>query len=199
MVLPVMMARRSMKFSLTDQDFSSPSFLRADSIASCVQSVASRTVSCSAAKASVSSRVLFLGRKISSVGTTSSRKKKVEVAELAERLNALLHEGGDVADIVVAKDAGADGLEEGFGRHGAEVLAVEPLELGEVEDGAAETNVFEDEVLDHLGEGELFRSAVEVCRYAAAHEAEEVDEGFGQVAALAVVDERYGVFALGDL
>ena len=45
MVLPVMMARRSMKFSLTDQDFSSPSFLRAGSRASWVQSVASRVAS----------------------------------------------------------------------------------------------------------------------------------------------------------
>ena len=42
----------------------------------------------------------------------------------------------------------------------AEVLAVEPLELGEVEDGAAEADVFEVEVLDHLGEGELVLDAL---------------------------------------
>ncbi len=34
--------------------------------------------------------------------------------------------------------------------------------------------------------------------HAAAHEAEEVDHGFGEEAGLAVVDERDGVFALGD-
>src|SRR6266702_506215 len=61
MVLPVRMARRSMKFSLTDQDFSSPSFLRAGSMASWVQPVTSRRASWSAAKARVSSGVRFLG------------------------------------------------------------------------------------------------------------------------------------------
>ena len=35
--------------------------------------------------------------------------------------------------------------------------------------------------------------------HAAAHEAEEVEHGVGQEAGLAVVDERDGVFALGDL
>ncbi len=35
--------------------------------------------------------------------------------------------------------------------------------------------------------------------HASAHEAEEVDDGLGEVPGLAVVDERDGVFALGDL
>src|SRR6185437_14313174 len=86
-----------------------------------------------------------------------------------------------------------------LGRDGAEIFAVVPLELGEVEDGAAEADIFEDEVLDHLGEGELFRAAIQIRRYAPAHEAEEVDEGFGKEAALAIVDERDGIFALGYL
>lgn len=126
-----------------------------------------------------------------------------EVAELAEGLDAGLHEGGDGAEVVVAEDAGADGVEELLGREGAEVLAVQPLELGEVEDGAAEADVGEDEVLDHLGEGELFGDAVgralEVGGHASAHEAEEVEDGLGEIAGLLVVDERDGVFALGDL
>ena len=87
-----------------------------------------------------------------------------------------------------------------LGRELAEVLAVEPLELGEVEDGAAEADIGEDEVLDHLGEGELFRCRCSIVGgHAAAHEAEEVDHGFGEEAGLAVVDERDGIFALGDL
>src|ERR1700744_5142943 len=49
MVLPVRIARRSMKFSLTDHCFSSPSFFKAGSRASWVQSGGSRMVSCSAA------------------------------------------------------------------------------------------------------------------------------------------------------
>ena len=36
------------------------------------------------------------------------------------------------------------------------------------------------------------------CGHAAAHEAEEVDHGFGEEAGLAVVDEGDGIFALGD-
>ena len=54
-----------------------------------------------------------------------------------------------------------------FGREGAEVLAVQPLELGEVEDGAAEADVVEVEVLDHLGERELFGDAVGPCSWSA--------------------------------
>ena len=36
------------------------------------------------------------------------------------------------------------------------------------------------------------------CGHAAAHEAEEVDDGFGEEAGLAVVDEGDGIFAFGD-
>ena len=126
-----------------------------------------------------------------------------EVAELGEGLDAGLHEGGDAAEVVVGEDAVADGEEEVFGREGAEILAVEPLELGEVEDGSADADVGEDEVLDHLGEGELFGDAVgcalEVGGHASAHEAEEVEDGRGEIAGVAVVDERDGVLALGDL
>ena len=76
MVLPVMMARRSMKFSFTDHCFSSPNFFRADSRVSMVQSVASSVASWSTVKARVSSRVRFLGMKTSGVGRMSSAKKK---------------------------------------------------------------------------------------------------------------------------
>ena len=65
--------------------------------------------------------------------------------------------GGDVAEVVVGEDGAAELGVELLGGELAEVFAVEPLELGEVEDGAAEADVGEDEVLDHLGEGELLR------------------------------------------
>ena len=43
-----------------------------------------------------------------------------------------------------------------------------------------------------------FGAVVDVGGHAAAHEAEEVDDGFGEEAGLLVVDEGDGVFALGD-
>lgn len=72
-VEPVTMARRSMKFSLTDQALASPRALRADSIASCSQVVASRVRSCSAAKARVSSGERFLGSQTSGGGRCCRR------------------------------------------------------------------------------------------------------------------------------
>ncbi len=62
--------------------------------------------------------------------------------------------GGDLLEVGVAEDGFAQGCVEGFGGEGAEVFAVEPLELGEVEDGAAEADVFDVEAGDHVGEGE---------------------------------------------
>ena len=101
MVLPVMMARRSMKFSLTDHCFSSPSFFRAGSRASWVQfdeSKASRTVSCSAAKARVSSRVRFLGSEdLGGRHDVVGEEEAGEIAELAEGFDAGLHEWGDLS------------------------------------------------------------------------------------------------------
>ncbi len=57
-------------------------------------------------------------------------------------------------EVAVAEDGFAQGFVEGFGGLGAEVFAVEPLELGEVEDGAAEADVFDVEVLEHILKGE---------------------------------------------
>ncbi len=73
------------------------------------------------------------------------------------------------------------------------------LSLVRSKTGPPSANVFDVEVLDHLGEGEFFRAvALMLCGHAAAHEAEEVDDGLGEEAGLAVVDERDGIFALGD-
>ncbi len=136
-----------------------------------------------------------------------------EVAELAEGFDAGLDERGDLLEVGVAEDGLAQGCVELFGGEGADVFAVEPLEFGEVEDGAAEADVFDVEVGDHVGEGEDVGLAglccgwlrcvgggafCVWCGHAAAHEAEEVDDGFGEEAGLAVVDEGDGVFALGD-
>ena len=60
-VEPVRMARRSMKFSLTDHSLASPSCLRAVVMGSRDQSEASRVAICSRTKARVSSGVRFLG------------------------------------------------------------------------------------------------------------------------------------------
>ncbi len=65
-----------------------------------------------------------------------------EVAELAEGFDAGLDERGDLAEIGVAEDVDAERGVEVVGREGAEVLAVEPLEFGEVEDGTAERECF---------------------------------------------------------
>ena len=63
-------------------------------------------------------------------------------------------EWGDLLEVRVAEDGFAEGCVEVFGREGADVFAVEPLEFGEVEDGAAEADVFDVEAGDHVGEGE---------------------------------------------
>ena len=76
------------------------------------------------------------------------------VAELAEGFDAGLDERGDGAEVVVGEDGAAEGGEELLGRELAEVFAVEPLQLDEVEDGAAEGDALEVELLEHLGEGE---------------------------------------------
>ena len=94
------------------------------------------------------------------------------------------------------------------GVEGAEVLSVEPFELGEVEDRAAKGDALEVELVEHLWEREdvalldvdalgddlLFGGL----GHAAAHEAEEVEQRLGQEAGFAVVDEGDGILALGD-
>src|ERR1035437_3591793 len=82
------------------------------------------------------------------------------VAELGERFDAGLDERRDAAEIVVGEDSLAECLEVGFGRKRAEVLTVEPLELGQVEDRAAERDLFEYEALKHLWEREYLESEI---------------------------------------
>ena len=157
-------------------------------------------------KARVSSSVRFLGRNCSSGGGDVVAEEEVgEIAELAQGFDAGLDERCDGAEVVVGKEDGAELVEELFARELAQVLAVEPLELDEIEDGAAERDALEDEVLNHLLEAEDFNFGVLLFvdlaarGHAAAHEAEEVEHGAGQEAGLAIVDERDGIFALGDL
>ena len=173
------------------------------------QVAASRAVSCSAAKATVSSKVRFLGSQTDSGGRDVVGEEEAgHVAELAEGFHAGLHERGDGADVVVREDGGAEGGEEFVGGELAEVFAVEPLELDEVEDGAAERDALEVELLEHLGEGEdvaffgVEAFADDLCfgglGHASAQQAEEVEHGLREVAGLLVEDQRDGVFALGD-
>jgi len=77
------------------------------------------------------------------------------LAELGEGFDAGLDEGGDAAEVIVRKDGGAQGGEEGLGGESAEVLSVEPLELGEIEDRAAKGDALEVEFFEHLWEGEM--------------------------------------------
>ncbi len=136
-------------------------------------------------------------------------KEAGHVAELGEGFDAVLDEGGDVAEIVIGEDGAAESGEEVLGGEAAEVLAVEPFELGEVEDGAAEGDLLETELREHVGEGEeVAFLGVEGLRddlmlgglgHATAHEAEEVEQGLREEAGLTVEDEGDGVLALGDL
>ena len=109
-------------------------------------------------------------------------------------------------EVVVGEDGCAQRCEEGFGRERAEILAVEPLELGEVEDRAAQRDALEVEPLEHLGEREdvafLDVEAISICVGCAMPppiRPRKLMHGLGQEAGLAVVDERDGIFALGDL
>ena len=63
-------------------------------------------------------------------------------------------EGCDAAEVGVREDVGPEGGVEVVGGQAAEVLAVEPAELGEIEDGAAEGDLLEAEVGEHVGERE---------------------------------------------
>ena len=102
----------------------------------------------------------FLGRKTSGGGHDVVLEEEVgHVAELGEGLDAGLDERGDAAEVVVGEEGGAQGGEEIIRRERAEVLAVEPLELGEVEDRAAEGDALEVELLEHLRGGRRYRPA----------------------------------------
>ncbi len=200
MRLPVRIARRSMKFSFTLHCLASPRALSAVSMEVASQVAASRAVSCSAAKAIVSSKVRFLGSQTDSGGVMLSEKKKLVMSPNWPRVShAGLYERGDGAEVLVREDGAAEGGEEFVGGELAEVFAVEPLELDEVEDRAAEGDALEVEFLEHLGEGEdVAFLGVEALAddlgfgglgHAAAEQAEEVEHGLRQVTGLLVEDQ----------
>ncbi len=85
--------------------------------------------------------------------------------------------------------------QEVFGSEIADVLSIEPVELVEVEDRPTETDVFETEFSDELGEGEL----IPFVRHRPAHQRQVVEQGLGQDAGLAVVVEADRILALRDL
>src|ERR1017187_10339848 len=130
------------------------------------------------------------------------------VAKLGQRLDARLHQRRDVAQMLVGKNDVAQCLEEGLGWKCAQVLAVQPLQLGQVEDRPAQRDTLEIELLQHLGERKNI-ALLDVdapgndlllgwLRHAAAHQPQEVQQRLRQEPALAVIDERDGILALGD-
>src|SRR5690606_10811404 len=78
--------------------------------------------------------------------------------------------------------------------HPADVLAVEPLELARVEDGALEIDPFEREPLDQLRDVEDLL----VGPGGPAEEREEVDHGLRQDALVTVLSDGRGAVALGE-
>ena len=115
-MLPVMMARSSMKFSLTDQVFSSPSFLSAaPGLRGPVGGFEDGELLGGEGEG-LFEGALFreedLGRGKDVVG----EEEVGEVAELAEGFDAGLDERCDLAEIVVAEDGGAERGVEVLGR-----------------------------------------------------------------------------------
>ena len=185
-VLPVRMARRSIKFSFTLHSWAMPVARTAASMPSWDHSAGSSAVSSSAVKARVSSSVRFLGRKTSGVGMTSSRKRSRRY-----RPSGRASRCGSGAEAQCARGSRRR-RRSGAARRGrprgelAEIFAVEPLKLDEIEDGAAKRDFVEGELLEHGRQGEDFGSIVLLGwgGHAAAHEAKKVEQGLGQEAGL---------------
>src|SRR5439155_50744 len=76
-------------------------------------------------------------------------------AKFAQRLNPRLHQRGDLTEIAVAENIGTQGRVKVFRRECPKIFAVEPAEFCQVEDGAAEANIFDLESLHHLFERKL--------------------------------------------
>src|SRR5262245_41455857 len=119
---------------------------------------------------------------------------------LGELLHALLdqrddparHRAIDLARRTVGarllRDEGDDAVGELVGREAADPLAVQPLELGEVEDRAAEGDLLQVEPLEQLRAIEDLGTLALGRREA--HQREEVDQRLGQVALRLVPLER---------
>ncbi len=126
-----------------------------------------------------------------------------EVAELGEGLDAGLDEGAMARRYAVGEDGLRSCSKKASGVRARRYSPLSHLSLTRSKTGPpremrSKANVSSMSARVKISAVGLFLLLPCGGGHAAAHEAEEVEQGLGQEAGLAVVDERDGIFALGD-